>query len=56
MAFMAKKLDKMKDRTIKNFHGTIWRFKLTSPTTESRDVLHSFSAAMVFDACWVKEI
>ena len=50
MAFMAEEVDEMKDKTIKNFHGTISCFELTSPTIELHDVLHSSSAAMVFDA------
>ena len=52
MNFMAKKANEMTDTTIKNFHvhgvRTGW-FELTSPTTESRDVLYASTASMVFD-------
>lgn len=46
---MAKKVDNMKDKIINNFQGIISRLESTSPTTETRDVLHSSITVMLFD-------
>ena len=58
MTFMATKVVNKKYITSKNFHfhDKGHSLVLTSPTTKSRDVLHSSRGAIVFDACSIDAI